>query len=81
VKIGSVVSDIGGKTARLILGQLSQGNYVPEQLVKLAQASLKNKRAELTAFTERVLHGAVPLAAGRVVRGTDAPRPQAGANR
>ena len=49
VKIGSVVSDIGGKTARLILGQLSQGNYVPEQLVRLAQASLKNKRAELTA--------------------------------
>lgn len=49
VKIGSVVSDIGGKTARLILGQLSQGNYVPEQLVKLAQASLKNRRTELAA--------------------------------
>jgi transposase len=49
VKVGSVVSDIGGKTARLILAQISRGNYVAEELAKLAQASLKNKRAELTA--------------------------------
>jgi transposase len=49
VKVGSVVSDIGGKTARLILAQISRGNYAPEELAKLAQASLKNKRAELTA--------------------------------
>jgi transposase len=49
VKVGSVVSDIAGKTARLILTQISRGNYVPEELAKLAQASLKNKRAELVA--------------------------------
>jgi transposase len=49
VKLGSVASDIGGKTARLILAQISRGNYVPEELAKLAQASLKKKRAELAA--------------------------------
>jgi transposase len=49
VKLGSVASDIGGKTARLILAQISRGNCVPEELAKLAQGSLKNKRAELTA--------------------------------
>ena len=49
VKLGSVASDIGGKTARLILSQISKGNYVPEELAKLAQASLKNKKAELMA--------------------------------
>jgi transposase len=49
IKLGSVVSDIGGKTARLILTQISRGNYIPEELAKLARASLKNKRSELTA--------------------------------
>jgi len=49
VKLGSVASHISGKTARLILAQISVGNYVPEELAKLAKASLKNKRAELTA--------------------------------
>jgi hypothetical protein len=33
----------------LILAQISKGNYVPEELAKLAQASLKNKKAELIA--------------------------------
>jgi transposase len=49
IKVGSVVSDIGGKTARLILTQISRGNFIPEELAKLAQASLKNKRTELIA--------------------------------
>jgi transposase len=48
IKLGSVVSDITGKTASLILGEICHGNCNPEELVKLAQASLKNKRAELT---------------------------------
>jgi len=47
IKLGSVVSDITGKTARLILGEICRGNCTPEELVKLAQASLKNKRTEL----------------------------------
>jgi hypothetical protein len=42
-----VVSDITGKTARLILGEICGGNCTPEALAKLAQASLKNKRTEL----------------------------------
>ena len=42
-----MVSDITGKTASLILGEICRGNQIPEELVKLAQASLKNKRAEL----------------------------------
>jgi transposase len=47
IKLGSVVSDITGKTARLILGEICRGNCTPEALAKLAQASLKNKRTEL----------------------------------
>jgi transposase len=47
IKLGSVVSDITGRTASLILGEICRGNQIPEELVKLAQASLKNKRAEL----------------------------------
>lgn len=47
IKLGSVVSDITGKTARLILGEICRGNCAPEELAKLAQASLKNKRTEL----------------------------------
>jgi transposase len=47
IKLGSVVSDITGKTARLILGEITRGHCQPEELAKLAQASLKNKRAEL----------------------------------
>ncbi len=47
IKLGSVVSDITGKTASLILGEICRGNCTAEELVKLAQASLKNKRAEL----------------------------------
>jgi transposase len=47
IKLGSVVSDITGKTASLILAEICRGNYTPEELAKLAQASLKNKRTEL----------------------------------
>jgi transposase len=47
IKLGSVVSDINGKTARLILEQIAQGNCDPKALSKLAKASLKNKRTEL----------------------------------
>jgi transposase len=47
IKLGSVVSDINGKTARLILEQIAQGNCDPKALAKLAKASLKNKRTEL----------------------------------
>jgi transposase len=49
IKLGSVVSDITGKTASLILAAICRGNCTPEELVKLAQASLKNKRTELMA--------------------------------
>ena len=49
IKLGSVVSDITGRTASLILGEICRGNCAPEDLVKLAQASLKNKKTELIA--------------------------------
>jgi transposase len=49
IKLGSVVSDITGKTALLMLEEIARGDCDPEELVKLAQASLKNKRAELIA--------------------------------
>jgi transposase len=44
IKLGSVVSDLTGKTSRLILDSVSKGIGDPEELVKLAQAGLKNKR-------------------------------------
>lgn len=49
IKLGSVVSDITGKTASLILREICLGNCTPEELAKLAQASLKNKRTALIA--------------------------------
>lgn len=49
IKLGCVVSDMNGKTAQLILAQIADGHCDPKALAKLAKASLKNKRAELTA--------------------------------
>ena len=49
VKLGSVVSDITGKTARLILTEICRGNCTPEPLAQLARGSLRNKKVELTA--------------------------------
>jgi transposase len=53
IKLGSVVSDISGRTAHLILDEIAHGNCDPKELAQLAKASLKNKRAELTVS----LHG------------------------
>ena len=52
IKLGSVVSDLTGKSAQLILEAVAKGNYEPEELVKLAQASLKNKRELLIGSLE-----------------------------
>jgi transposase len=48
-KLGSVVSDINGRTARLILDAIAQGKCDPKGLAQLAKASLKNKKVELAA--------------------------------
>ena len=53
LKLGSVVSDISGRTAHLILDAIAHGNCDPKELAQLAKASLKNKKAELAAS----LHG------------------------
>ena len=52
-KLGSVVSDISGRTAHLILDEIAHGNCDPKELAQLAKASLKNKKSELAAS----LHG------------------------
>src|SRR6185312_1789075 len=52
-KLGSVVSDINGRTAHLILDELADGHCDPTELAQLAKASLKNKKTELAAS----LHG------------------------
>lgn len=52
-KLGSVVSDINGRTAHSILDELARGHCDPKKLAQLAKASLKNKKAELAAS----LHG------------------------
>ena len=49
VKLGSVVSDISGRTAHLILNEIAHGHCDPEELAQLAKAGLKNKRVELAA--------------------------------
>jgi transposase len=49
LKLGSVVSDINGKTAQLILAQIAAGHCEPQELAKLAKAGLKKKRTELAA--------------------------------
>lgn len=49
LKLGSVVSDINGKTAQLILAEIVEGQCDPNKLAKLAKASLKHKSKELAA--------------------------------
>jgi transposase len=46
-KLGSVVSDITGKTGWLILNALAAGETGPQKLAELAQGSLKNRQGEL----------------------------------
>ena len=49
IKLGSVVSDIVGKSGWSILNALASGDTDPEWLAGLAHGSLKGKRSELTA--------------------------------
>jgi transposase len=48
VKLGSVVSNIVGKSGQLILQAIAQGWSEPEDLAKLAVGRLRYKRTELT---------------------------------
>jgi transposase len=52
IKLGSLVSDLTGKTPQLIFEGMARGSCDPEELVKLAQASLKNKRELLKTSLE-----------------------------
>ncbi|MDA1074323.1 MAG: hypothetical protein O3A63_06120 [Proteobacteria bacterium] len=47
IKLSSVVTDIMGRTGRLILEALIQGTEDPEILAQLAKGSLRSKRAQL----------------------------------
>ena len=47
IKLGSVASDIVGKTGWLILNAIAQGEKDPKQLAERAQGSLQGKKAEL----------------------------------
>jgi transposase len=47
IKLGSVVSDLTGKTSTLILHELAYRHPTPEGLAELARGSLKRKKAEL----------------------------------
>jgi transposase len=44
IKLGTVVTDIMGKTGRAILEALSAGRAAPEQLTALAQGSIRRKK-------------------------------------
>lgn len=52
IKLGSVVSDIQGKSARLILDAVLKGESDPETLSELAVGRLKEKRAQLAQALE-----------------------------
>lgn len=52
IKLGSVVSDIQGKSARLILDAVLKGESDPETLSELAMDRLKEKRAQLAQALE-----------------------------
>jgi transposase len=47
IKLGSVISDVFGKTGQAILYQLSKGQTDPKQLAQLAQGSLVKKKEQL----------------------------------
>ena len=47
IKLGSVVSDILGKSGRAIIGAIATGTSAPEALADLAQGKLRAKREEL----------------------------------
>lgn len=52
IKLGTVVTDIMGKTGRAILEALSAGIDAPAQLAALAQGSLRTKQAALREAVE-----------------------------
>ena len=52
IKLSSVVSDVFGVTGWAIIYALIQGQTDPEELVKLAKGSLKNKTEQLKAALE-----------------------------
>ncbi len=52
IKLGSVVSDITGVSARAMLAALVAGEQSPAEMAELARARLRTKRAELTAALE-----------------------------
>jgi len=52
VKLGSVVSDIQGRSARAILEAVLRGEEDPEALAGLAKGRLREKREELTRAVE-----------------------------
>jgi transposase len=51
-KLGSVVSDLSGKTGWLILNALAGGETSPLKLAELAQGTLKNRQGELAGSLE-----------------------------
>lgn len=57
IKLGSVVSDIQGKSARLILDAVLKGESDPEVLSDLAVGRLKEKREQLAQAVEGRVRG------------------------
>jgi transposase len=55
LKLGSVLSDVLGKSGRAILQELIKGENDPEKLADLAQGTARKKRAELI----EALHGRI----------------------
>ncbi|BCL30487.1 hypothetical protein ACFFS2_37965 [Streptomyces aurantiacus] len=47
IKLSSVVSDLGGKSARTMVEALISGERAPQVLARLAVGALKNKEAQL----------------------------------
>ena len=56
VKLGSVATDIVGKTGRAILKAILAGNHQPERLADLAKGSLREKKTELALALDGRYH-------------------------
>jgi transposase len=50
IKLANVVSQITGKTVRVLLDAIVAGETDPQSLTKLARGTLRNKREELACF-------------------------------
>ncbi len=71
IKLGSVVSDLSGMSATIILRQLVAGRVDPKALAELARGRFRGKRAQLEAALVGVVSGHHRLIFGQLLADTE----------